>query len=104
MKMTSLVCSLTLFATACASDEPTTDGPIEDCTVQQDGSLICERSFPGCTFQPDTAVQFERCGQRNEYVVYGRADGCPKLYYYVEGTFASPAAWEAFVGACERRD
>ena len=90
---------LALLLTAC-TDDAAKDGPIEDCVVRSDGALVCERSFPGCTFMPQIAVQFVRCGHRNEYTKYGRADGCPELYDYAEGTFLSPDAWEAFVGAC----
>jgi len=104
--MTSLVrlCCVAVLASACASEATDDAGPIDDCAVQADDTLICERSFPGCVFMPDSAVQFERCGHRWEYVVYGRADGCPELFYYPEGAFRSPEAWEAFVGACSRHD
>ncbi len=78
-------------------------GPVEDCAVQSDGTMTCPRSFPGCTLQLDVAVQFARCGHRNEYVVYGRVEGCPSIYYYQEGSFLSPGDWEAFVGPCNRR-
>lgn len=65
--------------------------------------MICPRSFPGCTLHADVAVQFERCGHRSEYVVYGRAESCPEIYYYPEGSFLSPGDWQAYVGACDGR-
>lgn len=94
------VLAATIALTACADEPPR--GPITDCEVQTDGTLLCPRTFPGCALSPDVAVQFERCGHRNEYVVYGRAEGCPEIYYFPEGSFLSSSDWEAYVGACER--
>jgi hypothetical protein len=97
------VCTFSiLILAACATDDPP-PGPIDDCQLEPDGTLVCPRTFPGCTFMADTAVQFERCGQRREYIVYGRADGCPELYVYPEGAFRDPVAWEDHVGACDQR-
>ncbi|MGE0550685.1 MAG: hypothetical protein AB7R00_26705 [Kofleriaceae bacterium] len=88
-------------AHACTDDDSSSSTPIADCDVRDDATMVCPDSFPGCTFRPDLAAQFESCGRRYEYVVYGRADGCPELFYYPEGTFRSHDDWQAYVGACE---
>lgn len=92
-----------LFVVACASSDETARGPLEDCVIRADGKMTCAESYPGCTFAPDTAVQFVRCDQRREYIVYGRADGCPELYVFPEGTFVDLEAWEDHVGECQQR-
>ena len=96
----SRLLAITIALAACSDEEPR--GPITDCEVESGGTLSCPHTFPGCTFSPDVAVQFERCGHRHEYVVYGRAEGCPEIYYYPEGSFLSSEDWAAYVGACER--
>ena len=96
-----LLACVSLLSACATDDEPR--GPIEDCQLQTDGSMICPRSFPGCVLAADTAVQFARCGHRYEYVIYGRAADCPEVYYYPEGSFLSPSDWEAHVPACDSR-
>src|SRR5262249_53284089 len=102
MQIRFLALAIAGLVLAC-TNKPADPAPLADCEVQTDASMVCRLSFPGCTFHPDIATQFVYCGRRYEYVVYGRADNCPELYYFPEGTFLSPDDWRDYVGACERR-